>query len=448
MTDPFPLPPTLSPPRLTTPPPLPGKWRAVALLTPYRNGEIFAAEVQYDWSQSAMLVTMWGLEGSARQRLFVGDDFFVLTPPGAKSPKVYGPLPSTAPVPAPDWLVPHGMTAVGSGVVMGADCDWFVGYSPNVNGYQNPPPPPNPVPLVCNWAWFHKDSGLPFRLFFTNADNPYKLPELGDFSMTVFTGFQADDSVDLAAVVARARSEATKPAAAQAQAITDAASPAELQAAIDRLDPAPLSVDPVVMAGKLVKGLAPPPAGAPLPEWSDRLCILGYTYPTAQKPNIPPVLPMRVFYDWTKGRMLTRCSLSVTAFDAVPVQDLILNTSVTHIVVRKPDGSHICAGTVPVGLPRPGWAKDDGGQPKAIITDNPVLCPGETLHVSTLTSNGGRWFWVWYTPQNDGRLFMETPQFGDVGLVLTDYAGFDHDPPPFPDAAFVVPADCLLTPNA
>lgn len=439
MSDPFSLPPLLSP----APPRLPRKWRAVALLTPYRDEEVFAAQVEYDWSQSAMMVTMWGLDGSARQRLFVDDEFFVLSPPGEKDSKTFGPLPSTTPVPAPDWLAPHGMTNVGAGVVMGAECDWFVGYSPNVNGYQNPPPPPDQVPMVCNWAWFHKKTGFPFRLFFTNADNPYLLPELGTFSMTIFTAFEADDAIDLKPMVDSAHANAVQPEAKLGQAVSSAKTPQDLQSAINQLLPGPFAVDPVVMAGKLVKGLAPPPVNAPLPEWTDRLCITGYTYPTAQKPNVPPVLPMRVFYDWPKGRMLTRCSLSVSGFEDVPVQDLILDTAITHIVIRNPNGSHVCGPTVPVGLPRPHWAKEAGGKPKAVIRDNPVLGPGETLHVSVIASNGGRWFWVWYTPQNDGRLFMETPQFGDVGLVLTDYTRFDHAPPPFPDAAFVVPADCL-----
>jgi len=438
MTDAFPLPPTLSPKA----PGLPRKWRGVALLTPYRNGEIFAAEVSYDWDKATMLVTLWGLEGSARQRLYVGDQFFVLTPAGEKDAKTFGPFPSVTPVPAPDWLAPHGMAHVGAGAVMGVDCDWWVGFSPNVNGYQTGTTPPV-IPQVCNWVWTRRGTGLPFRLFFTNSDNPYRLPELGDFSTTIFTDFVVDDTIDLGPLVARVRAEAVAPSADVARAVTAATSSAEMQAAVEPLE-VPAKIDPVIMAGKLVKGLAPPPADAPLPEWDERLCITGYTYPTAKSLQLPPVLPMRVFYDWTKKRMLTRCALTVSEFDQGAVQDLILDSSITHIVIRNPDGSHVCGPTVPVGLPKPHWAKDAGGIPKAVIKDNPVLGPGETIHVTTIASTGGRWFWVWYTPQNDGRLFMETPQFGDVGLVLTDYARFDHDPPPFPDSAFEVPADCLL----
>jgi hypothetical protein len=104
---------------------------------------------------------------------------------------------------------------------------------------------------------------------------------------------------------------------------------------------------------------------------------------------------------------------------------------------------------VPVGLPKRHWARDGGGKPKAVIRDNPVLGLGETIHVTTIPSEGDRWFWVWYTPDNTGRLFMETPQFGDVGLVLTDYDSFDRTPPPFPVDAFTVPPDCLAqTPQA
>ena len=389
MTDPFPLPPALTP----APPALPEKWRGIALLTPYRDGEVFAAEVQYDWSSASMLVTMWGLEGSARQRLFVGDQFFILEPPGEKGARKYGPFPSTTAVPPPDWLKSRCMSCMGSGVVMGADCDWWVGYSANTNGYQNPPPP-GPA-QVCNWAWLHKDTGYPFRLFFTNADNPYRLPEPGDFSMTIFTSFQAEKELSLAPLVAEVRAQATPLDGPGGVAIRAASTAEALQTAIADLFPGPQVVDPVGMAGKLIKGLEPAPKDAPLPEWPDHLCITGYTYPTAKTLNIPPVLPLRVFYDWPNGRMLTRCALAVYGFDGVPVQDLILNTSITPIIVRNPDGSHICARTVPGRVPKRHWAKDAAGQPKAVIRDIPKAsnrhrCKSDAIPPPCGTMNAGK----------------------------------------------------------
>lgn len=71
------------------------------------------------------------------------------------------------------------------------------------------------------------------------------------------------------------------------------------------------------------------------------------------------------------------------------------------------------------------------GSAKASLRDNPLICPGEVLNITTLP-NDDRHFWVWYTPENKGRLFMEIPQKADVLLVLTDYYTYDMDPPAFP----------------
>lgn len=436
MTDPFRRPPTVG----TPPPSLPLKWHAVVLLTPYRDGEIFAAEIDYDWTVQSMRVRMVGLEGTTSDILYVGEQFFILAPDAATATRKFGPFASLTPVPAPDWLASRAVTHVGAGKIMGVDCDWWFGTTPCTNGYQNPPP--KTPALVYNWFWIRRDNGLPFRQFLSNASNSYRLPGLGEFSLSIFTEFAAAKSTDLPDLVAAAQRTTDRLPAPVEAAVRSAMSPADLRTAIAALYQTQAG-SAALRPGDLIKGLEPAPPDAPLPEWPDRLCITGFTFPTSQTPGTPPVLPMRVFYDAPAGQMLTRCSLAPYGFSAMPVEDMILDRAITHLLRRYPDGSHQCIGTVPVGLPKQHWAKDGGAKPKAVIRDNPVLGPGLTLHVTTIPSEGDRWFWVWYTPDNTGRLFMETPQFGDVGLVLTDYDSFDHNPPPFPADAFTVPTDCL-----
>ena len=151
---------------------------------------------------------------------------------------------------------------------------------------------------------------------------------------------------------------------------------------------------------------------------------------------------MRVFYGWPEKHMLTRCALSATAIVDTPVEDMVLDRDITVIFQRDPDGEITCRGTKPVGLPKPDWGKDAGGKVRAALVDNPVFGPGETINLTVMHSTGGRVFWVWYTAAGQGLVFMEVPQFGDVGLVLTDYVRFHFDPPAFDPALFVVPGKC------
>lgn len=446
MPDPFPTPPLLKPPSRpgATPPPFPQAWTATALLSPYRNEELFAASVAYDASGLDMRVTCYGVDGGAADLLFSGTSFWVLLPAGDPDPKAYGPFPAADPVPPPDWLAGRAMTLQGRGPLLGVDCDWWVGYSPNANGYGGQQPPA--IPQVCNWVWTRAESGLPFRLFFNNADNPYGLPLLGLFAMTNFTAFAPAPVGAFSTEAARLRSAAALPRqAGLADAVAAARTMPDLLAAIAPL--AAGAATPSRRASDLIPGLEPAPADAPLPAWTPRLCITGTTYPTAQDPTNPAAAwPMRVFYDWAGQRMLTRAALDVGRFDGVPLSDTILEAAVSYSIERRPDGRHVCQGTAPVGLPKPDWGASDAGIPKAVIRDNPVLGPGQVIHVTMLPSDSGRWFSVWYTDGGDGVLFMETPQFGDVTLVLVDYATFDHDPPPFPHDAFEVPPDCRAAP--
>ncbi|NBC95931.1 MAG: hypothetical protein GVY27_06215 [Deinococcus-Thermus bacterium] len=455
----FPEPPVLQPAPLRggPPPRLPERWRAVALMIPYQGGaadgppdergQIYAAEITYDWSVQAMRVRAHGVEGRPVDLLYVGDEYYVLDNVDPRPLRVYGPLPTETPVPGPDWLTRRHLTCQGRGTLSGVECDWWLGYTPNANGLMDGDGSGKSGGSdieVCNWIWVRADTGLPFRLFFNNADNPYKLPVIGGYAMTYFTEFDAVEKTDLPALVEWCRREAADISGAGVAEPAPARGLEEIHDAMRAAVPNHMEGAPEDGAARLVKGLRRAPPDAPRPQWSPRLCITGRTFPTARPKGFDAgALPMRVFYDAPDGRMLTRASIEVDRFDGATVEDMILHDGITHLVLRHPDGSHVCAGVKHVGPPYMNWGARDMGLPKAVIEDNPVLCPGRKLHVTALGSSADRWFWVWYTPDNDGVLFMEVPQKGNVGLVITDYETFDHDPPPFPEDAFDVPQDCL-----
>jgi hypothetical protein len=54
-----------------------------------------------------------------------------------------------------------------------------------------------------------------------------------------------------------------------------------------------------------------------------------------------------------------------------------------------------------------------------------------------------RYFWIWYTTDNEAVLFAEVPQACNVKLILTDYFDYMPNPQqPFDPSLFVVPPDC------
>lgn len=433
----YPDPPLLRPIERAAPPRLPERWRAVAMLTPFENAQIVVAEVTYDWALRAMLVVLDGLEDGHAELLFVESSVFVVLGGGSR---VIGPLPSSSPVPAPDWLADRKMTCAGAKELLDEPCEWWVGYSPCTNGYQGPPPP---VPAeVCNWILVRMEDRLPWRFFFTDKTNPYRFPVLGDFPMANFTRFEAIETSGLDALAGAAGGRAEAPSAPLAGLVAGPV-PALLAGLAGLLPEYATADGGTERAQRLIPGLRPAPADTPLPTWPDTLYITAFSTPTAQNGMFPSqTLPTRVYYEWPEKRQLTRCYLSDTSLEDVSCEDMILDSSTTWLVIRNPDGSHVCKGTMPVGLPKPDWAEQDDGTPRAIIEDNPQLSPGRTTRLSVLPSDHGRVFWVWYTAADLGVLFMEVPQLGDVGLVLTDYYDFERDAGPFDPSLFVVPADC------
>lgn len=452
---PFPRPPVLSPVDAGSPPRLPDRFSAIALMMPFQGGtaddpadsrgQVYAADVTYDWSVQAMRVAAHGVEGKPVDLLFVGAEMYVIDHRADGGLRFFGPMQADAPVPQTDWLAGRGIRCQGRGDVGGIACDWWLGWTPNANGLSptDPQPPKGTQIDVCNWIWTRADTGLPFRLFFNNVGNPYRLPVLGAYPMTYFTRFEPVDRTQLPKLVHLAQQEAVRVP-------EGVAFPApgrgleDLYDAMHARDGAFMAGAPADGAAGLVEGLKPAAPGAPLPEWSPRMCMTGWTFPTAKNPQFGTAcMPIRVFYEDERDQMLTRAWLAVNDLDSADVMDMILHDGATHMVLRTPDGGFKCHGTKPVGPPYRDWAARDRGRPKAVIQDNPVLGPGRTLHITALPSTEGRWFWVWYTPDNDGVLFMEVPQKGNVGLVVTDYDVFDHAPPPFPQDAFEVPAECL-----
>lgn len=441
----FPDPPSLESSSATSPPTLPTTWRAVALLTPWEDAQLQVALVDADSANGLMRVRLVGVEYGYVDLLFTGTGAYLLHTAGVGSgpvERVFGPIATTAVVPPTGWLAAKQLRCAGIGDLLGTSSAWWVGETTCQNGYVNGPPPPSPA-QVGNLFNFRTDTGLPWRFVFVNPTNDYRVPVLGGYPIVHLPTFDAvpagsDPQVELARL---------------AQAVTSAL-PADGSVSVDTasdleqllVGSAESMSDRDVQACRelvqsLIPGLSPAPADGALPYWQDRLFLTSFSSPTGQMPGAPPPVPIptQVFYDWPKRRMLTRLWVAQDTYE-----DAILDPSSTHVVLRKPDGTHVCVKTLPVGLVKPRWAsKDTGARCRATITDNSLLSPNGTTNICVLPSRPGQVFWTWYTSEDRPVMFVEVPQACDVMLLLTDYADWDPTPAEFDPSLFDIPADCL-----
>jgi hypothetical protein len=422
MPGPLPSPPPIGPARPGPPPSLPSAFSATVLLTPFDASQIAVARIGYDSSSARMLIELWGLAGGYAQYLNVGSDTWLRTDPGGQW---QGPFEIGWVTPKPTLLSDMGAQSIGTASILQVDCSWWASASPCTNGCEQEGP--DCPKTVGSWTWLRTDTGAPWRMFFVDKGNPYKLPAIGDYAMVNWATFTAAPQPGLAEAEETCRATARPPAGDldPAPAALLARQATEPEGATTRADP----------LGSIIPGLHLPSGPVDLPVWPDTLMLWASTIPTAEL----TVNPTIVCYDWPISRMLTRLYGNPNG----GYDDLILTDSTTYDVSYASDGSHRCNGTEPVGLPRPNWPESDNGEVKAVIDGGTSLSPYGTTQLIALPSDQGRTFWIWYTtPENRAVLFTEVPQLCDVGLVLIDYWGYEPNET-FDPSLFDIPGDCL-----
>jgi hypothetical protein len=414
----LPSPPPIGPAPEGPPPSLPAAFSAAVLLTPFDGSQIAVAGVKYDSAKSLMLVDLWGLSTGHVQYLNIGPDTWVRTDPNGQW---QGPSQMGWVTPGPTLLSDMGATGIGTAPILQVDCSWWASASACTNGCEQEGP--DCPKTVGSWTWWRTDTDAPWRTFFVDKGNPYKLPVIGAYAMVNWATFVAAEQPELRELAEACRSGARPPSA--------------------ELDPEPVAL--LARAGEAESGMEPGPGSiipglhlpsqpVSLPFWPDTLLLAASTIPTAAL----TVSPTIVCYDWPISRMLTRLYDEQSA----GYDDLVLTDSTTYDISYAADGSHHCNGTEPVGLPRPHWPECDKGQVMAVIDGGTNLSPYGTTQLIALPSDHGRTFWIWYTtPENRAVLFTEVPQLCDVGLVLIDYWGYQPNET-FDPSLFDVPSDC------
>jgi hypothetical protein len=449
MANSAPRPSGLAPCTSSAPPELPGGWYAVALLTPFTSAYPAVAEVTYSASLRAMVIGCYDLGGGGTGVLVLGDGTYFVYPNWPDTGPAYGPFSNSRwQVPAPDWLADKQLQCMGTGAVLGVDCEWWGGLTPCTNG--------GGTNQVGAWIWADTAQRLPFRIMFIDQSNPYRLPVLGDAAMVHLPTFENHDGAGLEALVAETRrarqaprrfgarsrpaAHARRGGAWSSSRAAGIAGPVTIWSLLEARRP---QISPerraanLARVGELIPGLRPLSGGCTpysLPTWPGRLAMTALTIPTGQV----AVYPTEVFYDWSLKRQASRFYEPDGSR-----MDTILEAGITYDVTYHADGSHSCDGTDPVGLPRPNWPAADNCQCRAAIVDHPRLSPGRTTVIFTCPSDPPRVFWIWYTDDGAPVMFSEVPQHCGVTFTLIDYASFDPNPGPFPAGVFDVPADCL-----
>ncbi len=296
--------------------------------------------------------------------------------------------------------------------------------------------------LATTWLWFNANgpsAGLPFRLMFgqpppspTKGD-PSQLALFQMFSFTYFPYFAG----------------------------------------------APVTERPAKWTGADIPGfVCGNPNNYQKVIWNQNFGMTTFMTPVDAKSN---PLPTRVLYTWMpdhKYQVLTdRGQNTLMWYIYNPQSGLVWEEALmfgiappnvppppysgsSFLIDLHTDGTEACQ-TMPLGQEPPDWAyvPEVDGTIQACITNNPTLCPGQIVTVTSVLFPPsdeypqGRYLWTWYAlfPGSNGThsrpiTFMESASTiaeGGTSLALADYFDYRELSPEISPNCYVIPGACL-----
>jgi len=432
------------------PQPLPERWQATTLMSPYvytgkpgdlgnlsSRAELQVGRLVYDGPDRLMRGTRYGAKlGGVIDLLISEKATFVLTG-SYENPQCVAKLATPYTVPSRTWQdakyqpVCVGNHATAPTIDTGPKVDWWK--------QQSPIKEPGAKGQAADWYWFDQN-GYPTRtMFWAKHDG---LPAiLGDYAFTNFYKFEPGNDVDLKKILASCES-ASLPVwnddnVAEEQVKT--ANPQNNQGS--RLIP-----------GLSYEGCAG--LDAKPPTWP--VSIYMSSFSTAAKYSTPVPLATSVYYKpnlpqlrtrlhktdngvpyWSDALLIGQSSYGVDTFETPPYKQKDCAS-----------GPH----TSLPGSPHQNWGVVGSCQCMATIQDNPVFSPGRNTEIIGCPlplvatkpgeQNGNTMFWMWYTITNPMRPIVFLQSMPDVtigtGLSLADYVHWQ--PKDVPDVIFTTPA--------
>ena len=375
-----------------TPPELPMRWRASALMIPFLREQIDVGEFVYDGTLPAMRATIYGLETGAVDLLITEDETYRLT--GApEAPDSCTALGHKYAPPPRQWLG-SGAVCEGEAAIGKKKVQWWK--TPSADGR-------------TNWQWYAAETRLPWRtMMASRAADP---AIIGDYGMTYFPAFTPLAQTQLA----RLRDLCTAKAQPARGAARLAATARDLMTVVSDIGDDERSK----RIQSLIPGLSHKACtGDRPPSWPDNFVMTAILSPVQFKWT---PLPGFLFYDWPSSGTLFAYLYS--ARSSPPAIEIIsvLKKGIGYSVERQPNGRMICAAKAP-GVLRPDWMANAGCECKAVLDRNPELSPDgvSTIRACPIKAQGLRTIWSWYAADGRPVLFAEAGATSS-GLNIADY---------------------------
>jgi hypothetical protein len=184
-------------------PELPARWRAVALMMPFHEGQLDVGEFVYDSSLPAMRASIYGLESGAVDLLITDGDTYRLTGPH-RSPTECTSLGRRWRVPPAHWLRDKAV-CIGRKKLAARVVQWWK--TPG-SGDQ------------ATYHWFTANTRLPWRSLFQRRTTD--LAVIGDYAMIHYPEFAPLAETNLSSLLGLCRAEPIAPGAEAAASIPPA----------------------------------------------------------------------------------------------------------------------------------------------------------------------------------------------------------------------------------
>jgi hypothetical protein len=439
------------------PQPLPERWQATTLMSPYlytgkptdldnlsSRAELQVGRLVYDGENRLMRGTRYGAKLGGVIDLLISDKATWVLTGSYENPQCVATLANPYKVPSRTWQdqqfqpVCVGNHATAPTIDTGPKVDWWKQKSPVTE--------PGALGQAADWYWFDQN-GYPTRTMFWSKHDG--LPAiLGDYAFTNFYQFGPGNDIDLKKILATCE-RATLP-------VWDEKDVLELQSKTETRQANP--------AGTLIPGLsyqACTSLNAKPPTWPAEIYMTSFS--TAAKYATPKPLATSVYYKPGVPELRTRLH-KVDATGAPQWSDALLIHHDSYGVDTSetpPYNQTDCASgphTSLPGSPHKDWGIAGRCQCMGVIQNNPVLspnrnteiigCPLPLIATEPDQQSGNTMFWMWYTITDPMQPVVFLQSKPDVtigtGLSLADYAHWQ--PKAVPNDTFTTPAGTCRAP--
>lgn len=441
--------PEMKPCAQRTPIPLPEKWEAVTLMSPYLFHGTFPAGANlrvgrfvYDASLGAMRAGVYKVGGDYNlEDLLITHDNTWLLAGSWDDPVCVGTLSEKMTVPGRIWqdskAVCVGTHATAPTIHQGPDVDWWKQPSPiQAKGAEG---------QAGDWFWFDQN-GFPTRTFFW-ADHPGLPAVISEYTFSNFYSFEPVADTDLASLIAQCEARADElPVFDEGDRIV------YREEAQEARDGHPEDV------ADLIPGLSyeacDNPAVQP-PHWPANIYMSSFS--TAAKFATPKPLSTSVYYNPAGPYLRTRLHKveehpANSGQYARAFSDAILLDKKSWGVdyaAEAPYDLWDCAEgphtSIP-GAPHTDWGARGGCQCMGILDNTPVLSPDRVTQVISCPLadySGDTLFWMWYTVDEPPQPIVFLQSRADItigtGLSLADYYTWQPLPEPIPEYIYTTP---------